>query len=185
MEYTANNDNINDLCNQIEKNTPSWHQKQVLTSIRNNLRPVKHPYFQNYYETLRLTSLAILREEGASFYDSFQEAEGIIFDGSWLWEEYLATVLADDYEHCRYNENGLKVFKENNYKLYPDFLHRNNWTVFDAKYKHKADRAEDIHQILSYLCLTGAGIGGLIYPKEVNVTDKDGQKIENVKSKRQ
>lgn len=87
---------------QIEQGTPTWQQGGVLACIRRkeNRTPVKHPYFGARYEPLRQVSLAVLRDEGASLYQQHQEAEGVIFDGSWLWEEYLWTLLEDlEFEH--------------------------------------------------------------------------------------
>ena len=75
---------------------------------------------------------------------------GILFDGAWLWEEYLWTILNPlDFEHPsnKTGEGGIKLF--DNFqndddeiafskcyrRIYPDF-YRKNQIILDAKYKH-------------------------------------------------
>ncbi len=156
----------------LEQNTPGWRRCGVLACIReNSRRPVKHPYFQPYYEPLRKIALSILRDEGAGLYETAEEAEGVLFDGSWLWENYIAQVLGPDFTHYVYRVKGRPVFKDEKdrkyreYQLYPDLYHPEHNVVIDCKYKRTETR-EDVHQLLAYLCLTGASHGGFVFPQE-------------------
>lgn len=128
--------------------------------------PLHHPYFSEYYEEPRILAGMILEEEGLSIYnDSEYEVSGVVFDGAWLWEEYISTILTD-YIHAEYRiKGGIPVFREQERTFYPDFLRNDRKIVLDTKYKSsKTGMAEDIQQVISYMFLTGAETGGLIFP---------------------
>jgi len=152
---------------QLEQGTPTWQQGGVMACIRHkeNRTPVKHPYFGARYEPLRQASLAILRDEGAGLYQQHQEAEGVIFDGSWLWEEYLWTLLEPlGFEHPE-NKNKKGAWKPlDTVSLYPDFFHRKKRAILDAKYKGGDPSPEDAKQVFAYMFLLDAVHGGLIKP---------------------
>ncbi len=154
----------------LEQNTPTWCHGGVLACIRENSRhPVKHPYLQPYYEPLRKIALSILGDEGAALYETAEtaeEAEGVLFDGSWLWENYIAQVLEPEgFRHYVYGDDGLTVFKDKECRLYPDLYHPKHNVVLDCKYK-RTEKREDVHQLLAYHCLTGASHGGFVFPPE-------------------
>ena len=133
--------------------------------------PLRHPYFSEYYEEPRILAGMILEEEGLSIYDAAEdEVSGVVFDGAWLWEEYISTILTD-YVHAEYPTKGvIQVFEEHAKTLfYPDFLRNDHKIVLDTKYKvSKTGEAEDIQQVISYMFLTGAETGGLIFPPREN-----------------
>jgi len=167
----AGDRDLTQLCHDFAQNTPTWERARLLACFRDNLQPVKHPYFQPYYEPLRRLALAILHDEGASLYDTANEAEGVLFDGSWLWENYLAEVLrGTGFQHCiKGQTTGLGVF--GSYTLYPDFYHKEKCVVLDAKYQRVNEsepKRENVHQLLAYMFLAGASRGGLIYPRETD-----------------
>ena len=163
-----------DARHQLEQNTPTWQSGGVMPCIRRkeNRTPIKHPYFHAVYEPLRQVSLAILRDEGASLYQQDQEAEGVIFDGSWLWEEYVWTLLKrlPGFEHSenRKQSNGWKPYP--GVTFYPDFFHKAKRVVLDAKYQRHFDHQPQDHkqdiarQIFTYMFLLDAVHGGLINP---------------------
>ncbi len=66
--------------------------------INQNLRAIRHPYYSEY-RNLQKLSLLILRHEELKFGNSNDEIYGILFDGAWLWEEYLAIILKDVMTH--------------------------------------------------------------------------------------
>ena len=160
---------------EIEQHTPSWRSRDVLPCIKENLKPINHSYFYAY-EPLRQVCLLVLKDEGAVYYnsESDNEVEGIIFDGAWLWENYIYTLLkSEGFE----SQKKIPAFKKPwQYSVIPDFYHNEKNIVLDAKYKHPATknehpRREDIHQLMCYLYLTGSQIGGLICPSD-NPDDK-------------
>jgi hypothetical protein len=160
---------------QLEQGTPTWQQAGVLACIRRreNQTPIKHPYFAARYEPLRQVSLALLRNEGASLYQQTQEAEGVIFDGSWLWEEYVWTSLReiDGFEHPRNREQTGRWSTPPGVTFYPDFFHRSKRVVLDAKYQRpladqNRERKKQIaKQVFTYMFLLDAVHGGLINPE--------------------
>lgn len=159
---------LTDMRHEIEQNTPTWQRGQVLDCIRGNLKPVRHPYFQASYEPLRKTALSILREEGASLYSSSQEVEGILFDGAWLWEKYIWTMLSQiGFEHTD-NKTHSGWWEVLNETFYPDFFcigPGQPRVVLDAKYKKEERKRDDIRQVLTYMYIMGAQHGGLIKPE--------------------
>ncbi len=160
------------------------HEREKV--IAKNLKPIAHPYY-TAYKPLQKICLSILRHKKMSYGKSNSKAYGILFDGAWLWEEYLATVLVPaGFEHPQ-NKKGIgaiKVYDGN--PRYPDFYKgkqipeslqnvESNF-ILDAKYKHldnhRPDSDEimasfsrdDLHQLITYMYIMPAKSGGLIYP---------------------
>lgn len=161
----------------IIESTPSYSRLDREKVIRQNIRPFSHPYFTEY-KPLQKLCLNILRHKKISFSQSDKdEVYGILFDGAWLWEEYLNTVLNKcGFNHAKNkatsNKNGISVYIENNYKLYPDFYRKlgedaSQNAILDAKYKRVDGNGispEDLHQLIAYIHILPACKGGLIYP---------------------
>ena len=158
---------LTDFYHELERNTPSWQKRKAIACIAENQRPVKHPYFHSIYEPIRKLALRILRNEGITPYSGTDEVEGIIFDGAWLWEQYLWTLLRPlGYEHPdnKAKSGQWRVLGET---FYPDFFLSKEGqfkVVLDAKYKRGRREQRDILQVAGYMQLLGAGIGGLIKP---------------------
>jgi len=158
---------LTNLRHDLEQNTPSWQPGDVVNCIRRkeNRAPIKHPFFHVAYEPLRQVSLAILRDEGASLYQQNQEAEGVIFDGASLWEEYLWTILRPHgFEHTENTKKKGAWKPLEGVSFYPDFFHRKTRTILDAKYKSDGNRQGDAQQVLGYMFQLNAVHGGLIKP---------------------
>lgn len=155
----------------VEQATPSWKIQESAKTMRSASKPLNHPYFMEY-EPLRKLCLQILYKEGASVYSqkSTSQIEGVVFDGAWLWEKYIGSLLKPlGFKHHLYSEkgDGISVFQGDRYKLYPDFLNDEKKVVLDSKYKRSTGdgpNREDLHQVLSYMYLTQAKLGGLIFP---------------------
>jgi len=152
--------------------TPSYSPQRRYQLYTKCSAPIRHPFFTQY-EGLRKTCLQILRrDEGLTPYsDDSEKVYGVLFDGAWLWEQFVAKRLAKiGLKHHIYGrpDDGILVFEgRENYRFYPDFT-RGTTVVLDAKYKPQRLNSEwnsaDVHQILSYMFLTGADTGGVIYP---------------------
>jgi 5-methylcytosine-specific restriction enzyme subunit McrC len=160
------------LSREISERTPSWSKNEVFACVakKENRMPIRHPFFQSAYEPLRKLSLAILREEGAGLYQQKQEAEGVIFDGSWLWEEYVWTLLKKQlgFEHTE-NKTQLGAWTPlTGITMYPDFFHREKRVVLDAKYQRFGSEGDNykynVKQVFGYMLVMDAIHGGLIYP---------------------
>lgn len=168
-----NDEETRDAVNRIYQATPTYNSYELRHIINLNLRPVRHPYFDEYCNLQRLC-LQILRHEEIKYgNDDSNQIYGILYDGAWLWEEYLDTVLRDiGFRHPKNKtgEGGKRIFADNkgNETVMPDF-HKEN-IVLDAKYKGysnwKAITREDRLQILAYMYLYKADKGGFIVPVE-------------------
>ena len=174
-----NDPDIRDLITALTCATPTWNQGAVRDILRMPIckETLRHPFFAEYYEEARILAVMILQEEGMSVYDAAEsEVSGVIFDGAWLWEEYISTILSPlGFVHSNYDTGGgkIKLFSGNkeivgmNY-IYPDFYSENRKMVLDTKYKNDKESREDIFQLLSYTFITGAEKCGLIYPPQEN-----------------
>ena len=161
-----------DFVNLIVQHSPSYHARDRHTVINANRKPFVHPYFTEYSGLQRIC-LQILRHEGLKYAKNDDKAHGILFDGAWLWEEYLNTLLRPiGYKHPTNNnrKGGIRVYAQkfsgNNVRRYPDFV-KDNRIILDAKYKRMKDNninRDDLNQVLSYLFLYQANIGGYIVP---------------------
>ena len=103
---------------------------------------------------------------------------GILFDGAWLWEEYINT-LVEDYFHHPMNKAGKNkqwLFKGNIGLIYPDFIGKdaNNRIIADAKYKPISNIANhDYLQVLAYMFRFDAKKAFYFYPEATDENDKE------------
>lgn len=165
------------MISELKVNSPSWSSMSLVKTLqeRECRESVRHPFFAQYYEELRVLARMLLCGDGLNVFEADEsEVSGVIFDGAWLWESYLATVLEPlGYTHaiCGTDVGRLSIFKEvpNDWGraqtcFYPDFYNSTRGVVLDAKYKRGMTCREDIMQLLAYALNTGAGKVGLIYP---------------------
>ncbi len=198
----ATDANLKSFINQIVEATPTYSQQKRLCVINQNIKPINHPYFTEY-KPLQKLCLAILRHKKLSYGDGANKVYGILFDGAWLWEEYLATILRPmEFLHPqnKLKKNPIFVGTNRSYPRYPD-LYRGkqmNCTntpeenmILDAKYKRLDEKKEidrnDLNQIITYLHILPSNVAKLVYPtKEEKPNEKTievrglGGKIETI-----
>lgn len=169
----------------IQENTPSYSKNDLSKVVAQNLNQFVHPFYTEYIPLQKLC-LQILRFEKMNYAQNNNEAYGVIFDGAWLWEEFLATVLTGkglDFTHPgnKTRIDGIQVYKGN--PRYPDFYRGKQTTpenmegnfVLDAKYKHldvirnndildASFSRDDLHQLITYMHILPSRSGALIYP---------------------
>ena len=137
--------------------------------ISQNLRPLSHPYYYAYRDLQRLC-MRILRHEEMKYGSDDNQIHGILFDGAWLWEEYLNTFLKDLLTHPRNKtkEGGLNIFTDGTGECYPDFYNQEHGIVLDAKYKRYDGWAniqnKDLFQVISYMHIINGTKGGFLVP---------------------
>ncbi|NLE53748.1 MAG: 3-isopropylmalate dehydrogenase [Lentisphaerae bacterium] len=153
----------------VRQATPAYCRQDRSRVIATNLRPVRHPYFTEY-AALQTLCLQILQHEKISYGQDERSAHGMVFDGAWLWEEYLATILRDcGYRHPE-NKTGrgrLYLYRDQRGLIYPDFFKDD--VVIDAKYKRMDKNGisrEDRFQMIAYLHVTKAGHGYFAFPTQ-------------------
>lgn len=166
------NEDIKSGVFQIIEATKRYDKNKRQSIINKNLKKLNHPYFYEY-EPLRKICIQILRHEEIKYGREENKIYGILFDGAYLWEEYIYTILKDlDFLHPRNKEktDGINLLNKK-WTVYPDFYNYNKQIVLDTKYKmlnkdnDKID-GSDKHQIISYVYTLGAKIGGFVYPSE-------------------
>ena len=148
---------------QIELATPSFVRKDLVAVVKANHRPCSHPLLTEYLPLQQLC-LKILRneDEGLRFTTTDDEVYGVLFDISYLWEEYLATLLEPqgiDHPRNRERQGVIYTAKDKLFANYPDFYRKTSDEpsadlVLDAKYKRYESyqpSKEDIFQLLRYM----------------------------------
>lgn len=173
-------DTINYVQSIIE-HTPSYNKRERSEVISKNLRSKNHPYFIDYIPLQKLC-IQILRMEEVKYGYADDEICGILFDGAWLWEEYVNTLLSKDgfvHPENKLKKGRIYLFEDFDEEgrlhlsgvRYPDFYKEN--IVLDAKYKRfekyekvsQVDR-NDIHQVITYMNNQNAKYGGFVVPYE-------------------
>ena len=106
----------------------------------------------------------------------FRQIFGILFDGAWLWEEYVGSLIGDIFYHPM-NKGGKgaqRLFGGNIGLIYPDFISRNidGRIIADAKYKPAANIGNrDYLQVLAYMFRFDAKAGCYLYPDAEGIDD--------------
>ncbi len=156
--------------------TPDFNPHELNKVMQKNLRPVRHPFYTEY-TPLQQLCMKILRHERLTYGEDEEEIHGILFDASWLWEEYLAKNLCSIGFLHPHNKSGIGALDfytgedGGSYRgAIPDFYCDELKTVIDAKYKPLEGRLrstylrEDRFQLISYMHIQTAAIGLLMFP---------------------
>ena len=168
----SNDEDTKETVGAICSATPTYQRNERQRVMNQNLRPVSHPYYGEY-RPLQQLCLQILRQEEMKYGRDDDEIYGVLFDGAWLWEEYLNTFLADiGFKHPR-NKEGIgykSLFMDGSGYCYPDFL--SPQMVLDAKYKGYDDwskiQTKDLYQVISYMHVLDLKKGGFVVPVDWN-----------------
>jgi 5-methylcytosine-specific restriction enzyme subunit McrC len=160
----------------VRQATPSYRRQDRRRAIDANRRSIAHPYYHAYRDLQKLC-LCILRHEELKYGKDDKEIHGILFDGAWLWEEYLNSILKHaGYKHPRNKDKTGRIclFKDGTGWRYPDFYKEG--IILDAKYKGYGNRQiseidrDDLHQVISYMWIERARHGGFIFPLRADET---------------
>ena len=135
---------------------------------------IRHAYYHEYRDLQRLCIL-ILQNQKHKFGDGHRKVYGILFDGAWLWEEYINSLIGDMFHHPM-NKSGTgaqRLFGGGIGLIYPDFIGRNpaDRVIADAKYKPIDNIGnKDYLQVLAYMFRFDSKRGYYLYPDS---TDSD------------
>ena len=159
--------------NTIVEHTPQYNKNERGSIVSSNLRIKVHPYYTEY-RPLQSLCLQILRMEEVKYGESDDEICGILFDGAWLWEEYVNTILRNIgfiHPQNKLQKGGIYLFDDRSGIRFPDFY--NEDMVLDAKYKRlgsyeKVSKVDnnDIHQVITYMNSLHVRKGGFVAPLE-------------------
>jgi 5-methylcytosine-specific restriction endonuclease McrBC regulatory subunit McrC len=162
----------------IIAHTPQYNKNDRNPIIQKNLRCKAHPYYTEY-KPLQSLCLQILRMDEVKYGESDEEIYGVLFDGAWLWEEYVNTILCNQgffHPENKIGKGAIYLFRDehdgkivNSGRRYPDFY--KDGFVLDAKYKRLGSYEKvslvdrnDIHQVMAYMSALTAHRGGFVAP---------------------
>ena len=161
---------VEDCIKKIVSYTPSYSHTERIKIIQDNLLPCNHPFYTEY-TALQKLCVQILRQEEIKYGTDDDRIYGILFDGAWLWEEYLNTLLCEKgfiHPENKLGTGSIYLF-EHGGQRFPDFWKQD--IVLDAKYKKLAINGnrldierDDVHQIMAYMYRLKAPKGGIICP---------------------
>lgn len=167
---------VKDEVRLIIKATPGYEiydRRKIVEENKKN--PVRHAYFREYLALQRLC-LLILRHQRHQIGFGSRQIYGILFDGAWLWEEYINSLIEDIFYHPmnKRGKGAQRLFDGNVGLIYPDFISRDSRTrlVADAKYKpmdHIGNK--DYLQVLAYMFRFDAKTGYYFYPEAQGADD--------------
>ncbi|EPF29270.1 restriction endonuclease [Treponema medium] len=153
------------------------HARQKIISL--NMRYIAHPYYTEY-TMLQKICLKILRHENITFGNKKDKIYGLVFDGAWLWEEYLNTILHEIFIHPenKTRKHRCYLFEHNGspfQAIYPDFISKNKPKIVgDAKYipldnqkEYSAESQKAVsiyYKTISYMYRFNAMKGIILFP---------------------
>lgn len=145
-------------------------RKVIVGNVKN---PIRHAYYREYRALQRLC-IMILQHEKHQIGSGIRQIHGILFDGAWIWEEYINLLIGNDFYHPM-NKGGKgaqRLFAGNIGLIYPDFISQevDNRIIADAKYKPEDNiRGSDYQQLLAYMFRFDAKKGFYLYPQNQGV----------------
>ena len=154
--------------------TPKYSNRERERIINRNQRIVNHPYYSRY-RPLQKLCLRILRHERIKYGDKAEKIHGVLFDVSYLWEEYLGTILMKQGFLHPNNKKGtgrIYLAKGDRLHRYPDYYRQNDGMIIDAKYKRVIDTRDDINQMITYLYRLKGKRGIFIQPTDCAFEEK-------------
>ena len=122
--------NIKDEVKLIVNATPTYEIYDRQAIIKSNERNIVR----------QRLCLMILRYQKHEFGFNSQKIFGILFDGAWLWEEYINILVSDIFYHpMNKSQREAQYLFNNEGRIYPDFISRVDKprVIADAKYKPK------------------------------------------------
>lgn len=173
---------------RIVEITQNYKRQERQKIIAKNLKPLQSTFFSKYIPLQKLCRM-ILRHKKLCYGQGGKQVYGILFDGAWLWEEFLWKIFRVKIPDLRHGENktgknSFSPFKAGSSsggsafgKFIPDFYAEGK-IVLDAKYKpfHGGNKrvpgAADLQQVISYMHILNAREGVFVYPKKVEASDE-------------
>lgn len=156
-----------ELVVEATSNYEYYDRRKVI--IANKKNPIRHAFYHEYRKLQRLC-IMILQHEKHQIGSGLKQVNGIIFDGAWLWEEYVNLLIGEGFYHPM-NKGGKgaqKLFAGNAGLIYPDFISKDkdNRIIADAKYKPISNIGnKDYLQVLAYMFRFDAKKGFYLYPE--------------------
>ena len=167
---------VKDEVKLVIEATPRYKQSDRQKIVgANKKNDVRHAFFREYLALQRLC-LLILQHQKHQIGSGSRQIYGILFDGAWLWEEYVSSLIMEEFYHPM-NKGGKgaqRLFDGNIGLIYPDFISRDTDVriIADAKYKPIDNIGnKDYLQVLAYMFRFDAKAGYYLYPEAAGTDD--------------
>ena len=146
-----------------------YDNQSIVTANKQNT--VRHAYFREY-RSLQHLCLLILQHQKHQIGVGLRQIYGTLFDGAWLWEEYINSLISDMFYHPmnKAGKDDQRLFNGSKGigPIYPDFISKtiSPRIIADAKYKPMDNiRNRDYLQLLAYMFRFDAKQGFYLYPE--------------------
>lgn len=168
---------VKDEVKLVIEATPRYEQYDRQRIVDENKKStVRHAYYWEY-RALQHLCILILQNQKHQIGAGSRQIYGILFDGAWLWEEYVNSLVKDFFYHPmnKGGKEGQRLFGGNVGLIYPDFISRDSETriIADAKYKPLDNIGnKDYLQVLAYMFRFDAKTGYYLYPEAEGADDR-------------
>ena len=150
--------------------TPNYdmcNRQKIIDANKTNT--IRHAYYREYRELQNLC-LLILQHQKHQIGMGSKKVYGLLFDGAWLWEEYMNSIVDEFFYHPmnKATKGSQHLFDHNRGLIYPDFISRDSEArvIADAKYKPIDNIGnKDYLQVLAYMFRFDAKKGFYFYPE--------------------
>ncbi len=162
---------VKDEVQAVISATPNYelcNRQKVIDA--NKVNVIRHAFYREYRE-LQSLCLLILQHQKHQIGMGSKKVYGLLFDGAWLWEEYMNLVVGEIFYHPmnKAKKGAQYLFDHNRGLIYPDFISRDPVTriIADAKYKPIDNIGnKDYLQVLAYMFRFEAKKGLYFYPNK-------------------
>ena len=161
------------LVTDVTQKYEQYNKQKVIDMNKKNT--IRHAYYRECRALQRLC-LLILEHQKHSIGSGERRIYGILFDGAWLWEEYVNSLIEDIFYHPmnKAGKGAQRLFTGNIGLIYPDFISRSKEIpiIADAKYKPIDNIGnKDYLQVLAYMFRFDAKKGYYLYPDAEKADD--------------
>ena len=161
---------VKDEVTDVISATPNYevcNRQKVIDA--NKVNVIRHAFYREYRELQNLC-LLILQHQKHQIGMGSRKVYGLLFDGAWLWEEYMNSLVDEIFYHPmnKAAKGSQRLFDHNRGLIYPDFIGRDVDTrvIADAKYKPIDNIGNrDYLQVLAYMFRFDAKKGYYFYPE--------------------
>ena len=158
---------------EVTQDYEPYDRRKIINDNKKNV--VRHAFFREYRALQQLCILILQNQKHQIGYGN-RRIYGILFDGAWLWEEYMNMLVDDIFYHpMNKAKQGVQhLFAGNRGKIYPDFISKKdvNRISADAKYKPVENIGnKDYLQLLAYMFRFDAKQGFYFYPEAEQADD--------------
>lgn len=168
---------VKDEVNLVIGATPNYSAAERRHIIDENKKSTVRHAFYHEYRALQYLCILILQNEKHQIGSGSNRIYGILFDGAWLWEEYMNLLVDDVFYHPmnKANSGSQWLFAGGTGLIYPDFIGKDaaNRMIADAKYKPFENIGnKDYLQVLAYMFRFDAKRAFYFYPEAKETEDK-------------